>query len=353
MDPLPITASDPPPFPERFYALSPNLLCVIGFDGRIKHLNDSWTRLLGFLPAELKDQSLLDLVHPDDRAATAEAAQALTRGRELFAFENRLLGKDDSCRWLLWNATALADQRLIYAFAVDITARKAAEEKLAASQEELRRLAGYLQNVREQERTAIARDLHDELGQQLSTLEIDITCLQSQLGQGQEAVAAGLRDMEARLDDAVKTVQRLATGLRPSLLDDLGLAAAMEWQAKDFAKHTRTPCRISIEPEAVSVNPDLATALFRILQETLTNVARHAEARQVTVELRQNPEGILLTVTDDGRGIDPARLTSPQSLGLIGMRERLRAWDGQLDIQGQPGRGTTVRVRVPADGGRR
>jgi len=345
---MPMTLQDPLPSPERFFGLSPNLLCVIGMDGRLRHLNPSWPKVLGYSDAELKSRPLIEWVHPDDRASTEAAAKGLTLDRDIFSFENRLQCKDGSYRWLLWNAASLRDQQLIYGFAVDITRRKSVEDKLAASQEELQRLAGYLQKVREQERTAIARDLHDELGQQLSTLQIDITCLESQLAPGQEEIVLGLREMEKQLDASIRTVQRIATGLRPSLLDDLGLAAAIEWQAKDFIKHTHIPCRISIHPESIAVDPELATALFRILQETLTNVARHAKAGNVWIELSQNVEGTTLEIRDNGRGIEPAELHSTRSLGLIGMRERLRPWDGTLDIRGESGQGTAVRVFIPS-----
>jgi PAS domain S-box-containing protein len=347
MNEKPMALQDSPPFPERFFGLSPNLLCVIGMDGSLRHLNPSWTKVFGYTNEELKSRPLIEWVHPDDRASTEAAAKDLSLDRELLSFENRVLCKDGSYRWLLWNAASLREQQMIYGFAVDITRRKTAEQNLAASQEELQRLAGYLQKVREQERTAIARDLHDELGQQLSTLQIDITCLEGALAPGQEKIVAGLREMEKQLDASIRTVQRIATGLRPSLLDDLGLAAAIEWQAKDFIKHTHIPCRISIHPETIAVDPDLATTLFRILQETLTNVARHARASEVWIEFSQNLEGTELIVRDNGRGIQSVELHSPQSLGLIGMRERLRPWEGKLEISGDPG-GTIVRVLIPS-----
>lgn len=281
------------------------------------------------------------------------AAKDVALDREPVSFENRLLCKDGSYRWFLWSVVSSKEPRLIYGVAVDITRRKSVEEKLESSQDELRRLAGYLQKVREQDRTTIARDLHDELGQQLSTLQIDITCLETQLLPGQEKIAQGLREMEQQLDASIRTVQRIATGLRPSLLDDLGLAAAIEWQAKDFTKHTHISCPTSIHPEPMAVDPELSTALFRILQETLTNVARHAKATEVRIEVRQDGGGATLEVRDNGRGIEPRELSSPQSLGLIGMRERIRPWEGTLEIIGKPGQGTTVRVFVPSTGGAR
>ena len=230
----------------------------------------------------------------------------------------------------------------------DITERKKAEERLKAFQGELEELTRYLNKAREEERTAIARDLHDELGQQLSILTIDWAGLENKLPADDKALAAMVKDVNERVDEAIRTVQRLATGLRPALLDDLGLVAAIQWQAKEFSKRTGIPSDVSAPKEAAKLDRDLSTALFRIFQESLTNVARHAQASRVKVRFAQGKEGVALEIADNGRGIREAEASASTSLGLIGMRERLRPWNGQVEVTGREGQGTTVHVKVPA-----
>jgi signal transduction histidine kinase len=153
--------------------------------------------------------------------------------------------------------------------------------------------------------------------------------------------------MSGLIDETIHTVRRVATELRPGLLDDLGLAAAIEWQAQEFAARTDIGCELQLEGEGTSLDRDLTTAVFRIFQETLTNIARHAEATEVRVTLADGPGELTLTVQDNGKGITESQVSDSKSLGLIGMRERARAWGGDITFEGVPNRGTTVTVRIP------
>jgi len=229
----------------------------------------------------------------------------------------------------------------------EISERKRAEEELKTSYEQLRNLSVHLQAIREEERTRIAREIHDELGQTLTALKMDISWLKKRCAQEQTTFLEKVKTMETLLDATIKVIKRLATELRPGLLDDLGLSAAIAWQAEEFQQRTGIQCAVIIEPEEIIVKDDLSTAVFRIFQETLTNVARHAQATHVHVLLRKEVDRLLLEVRDNGTGITAAQIADPKSFGLIGIRERAQFLGGSVTVQGIPNQGTTVTVTIP------
>jgi PAS domain S-box-containing protein len=242
----------------------------------------------------------------------------------------------------------------------DITALKSAEKDLRESEvalsrsaEQLRALAARLQQAREEEAIRIARELHDQLGRCLTALKMDVHAIQR--GLAGEAAARNdfqsvnekVRRLSRTLDETVQTVRRISAELRPGVLDDLGLAAAIEWQANDFQVRSGVKCILSLPEEDLVLSRDQATALFRIFQESLTNVARHAQATKVWVTLSEEGSAIVLGIEDDGVGILSAQLANSQSLGLLGMRERVAVFDGEIEFSGVPGQGTAVVVRMP------
>jgi signal transduction histidine kinase len=230
----------------------------------------------------------------------------------------------------------------------EIAERERVAGELRRSQEELRGLTSHLQSIREQERTEIAREIHDELGQSLTALKLDLHWVGQQLALGRPAEAGPrIAGMSKAIDGTVHAVRRISSRLRPKLLDDLGLSAALEWEAREFEERTRVACRIRSEPDDIVLDPARSTALFRIFQETLTNVARHARASRVEVRLSDFEGRVEMTVSDDGEGIRPEQVSDRRSLGLVGMRERVRSLGGRLEITGRRGRGTTVRVSIP------
>ncbi len=229
----------------------------------------------------------------------------------------------------------------------EIAERTRADAGLRESRKELRDLASHLQSVREQERTQIAREIHDELGQALTALKMDVHWI-SQRVTAESVLAEKTRSMSAMIDTTVHAVRRISSELRPKLLDDLGLSAAIEWQAREFEQRSGVDCDVRSEPDDIVLDPATSTALFRVFQETLTNVARHAGARRIDVLLRKDAGGVELVVVDDGAGITPEQASNARSLGIVGMRERVYSLGGTFEIGGQPGLGTTVRVTIPA-----
>jgi signal transduction histidine kinase len=222
-----------------------------------------------------------------------------------------------------------------------------AQRRLSRSREQLRSLAARLESIREEERSRIAREVHDVLGQSLTGIKMDAAWILSRLPDTQSKLAERAKSMSALIDSTIQTVRRIAADLRPGILDNLGLVAAVEWQASEFQTRTGIHCRVSSNLRDASLASESATAVFRIFQETLTNVARHAQATIVSVDLGEEKGCIVLQVVDNGRGIDLAELTQSKSVGLLGMRERAAILGGDLVISGAPGQGTTVILSVP------
>ncbi|UCG11191.1 MAG: HAMP domain-containing protein [Deltaproteobacteria bacterium] len=224
-----------------------------------------------------------------------------------------------------------------------------AEEDIKSSREQLRYLSAHLQSVREKERALLAREIHDEFGQALTALKMDLSWLDKRLPMEQAAILGKIKSMSKLIDATIHTVQRLSADLRPGILDDLGLAAAIEWQAEEFQNRTGIQCEVALSPHESLLSRDLTTVIFRVFQETLTNIIRHAKATKVEISLKGTSEKIVLAVKDNGRGITEQEINGPRSFGLIGMRERVALVGGEVYINGVPDKGTQITVSIPLD----
>jgi PAS domain S-box-containing protein len=224
-------------------------------------------------------------------------------------------------------------------------------EAIVQSNAELRALASHLQDVREEERAAMAREVHDELGQQLTGLKMDLALIEKKWRKGEsEALSSQLKATTALLETAIRTVRKIALELRPSILDDLGLLAALEWQSQEFEKRSGIRTVFSSSVDTIDLPPAVSIGLFRICQESLTNVARHAGATKVCITFQQIEDRLILAVQDDGKGLDTRQQNNagrPRTLGLIGMNERALMMGGQLDIVSAPGQGLTLTITIP------
>jgi len=230
----------------------------------------------------------------------------------------------------------------------DVTERNRYERSLRESQEQLRLLAGRLEQVREEERTFLARELHDDLGQSLTAIKMNLSWLSAHPGAPPETVSARIVSSMDLADRMIGEAGRLASRLRPAVLD-LGLQAAIEWQIEEFRYNADIRCELELPTGEVPLNPDQQVTLFRIFQETLTNVARHAKADLVKTRLAVEGTHVILEVQDNGRGITPGEIAKRSSLGLLGMRERVLSLGGAIEIEGSPGVGTLVRASVPLE----
>lgn len=320
--------------------------------GRIVDANPSLVRFLGF-----PDKDTLLATNAFGLYANAEDRKrwmALVEGEAcLMGFEAQARRRDGKVIWVRNSARAVRDSEgrvLCYEGGLeDITALKQSEGELLASREQLRVLAGHLESVREEERTRMAREVHDELGQCLTGLKFDLTWLATRLPTQESHLREKTRTMSRLVEDTIKSVQRIATELRPGILDDLGLTAAIEWQTQEFQARTGIHCEFVADTVHAMEDQEQRTALFRILQETLTNVARHAHATSVVISLSKDDDCFELCVKDDGRGITDEEIADRGSLGLLGIQERARLLGGEVGIAGRPGAGTTISVRIPVD----
>lgn len=235
----------------------------------------------------------------------------------------------------------------VLSIARDITERKEAEDKLRRNSIVLRNLASHLQSIREDERTLIAREIHDELGQVLTVLKIQITLLSHKLREDQKDLKEKINGLSKVIDESVESVQRITSKLRPGILDELGLIPAIEWQTQEFRNVTDKLFSLSLPSNETQINKDKSTVIFRIFQEAVTNVIRHASASHVYISLNLSHPKLILEVRDNGSGISSDQIKNPRSLGIIGMKERALAVGGEVNIEGIPTKGTTVKVEIP------
>jgi signal transduction histidine kinase len=227
--------------------------------------------------------------------------------------------------------------------------RLATVSELNESTRQYQELAASLESAREEERTEVARELHDQLGQALTAIKFDLVWLTNQLEQKDDVLAQKIKDITAQLNTLINNVRRIATELRPGMLEDLGLAASIEWQAHDFEKRSGIKCKLDLPEAEISLTHDQALAIFRILQEALTNVVRYAEAKHVEITLIKSGDLVTLELNDDGRGIKQEEITNFHSLGLLGMHERAKHLGGTFEIHGLPDQGTSLKVTIPVN----
>lgn len=323
--------------------------------GRITYWNGAAEQLYGWPAAEAEGRELNALLRPANGSSAQPAPGAEPEPGRNWSGEVVLRRRDGSrVTALVTNAPVIdSDGRIagMIQVSTDVTQRKLAELQLEDSREQLRALAARLQSVREEERKGVSRDIHDELGQVLTGLKMELAWMRARLSGAEPVAREPLLEKIALLgsliDASAGTIRRLCAELRPGILDDLGLAAAIDWQAREFSRRTGIKCRVTSQPKDLCLDPDSSTAVFRIFQEILTNVARHARGTRVTAHLTQDETAFVLEAKDDGCGIPPERLSGVNSLGLLGMRERAMALGGRIEFAGRKNGGTTVTLTVP------
>ncbi|PYO70701.1 MAG: hypothetical protein DMD71_01055, partial [Gemmatimonadetes bacterium] len=315
--------------------------------------SDELCRILGVDPRTVHPsyEGFVDLVHPDDRRHVRETIDRAASDGQPFLFDFRACRPDGAVRILHCRGEVICDAagRPVRMFGTDqdVTELRLADEQLRLSQQKLRNLTAYQLEVREEERARIAREIHDVLGQTLTALKLDVSSLREMVARREPSADGRLQEIAGLLDTAIKDVRRLASELRPVVLDQLGLPAAVEWLSGDFQRRTGIDCRVRSSLPDTTLPADVSTGLFRILQEALTNVARHSGANRVEVTLQQASRIVYLEVTDNGKGLPEAAHAGQGSLGILGMRERALLLGGFIELKGETGKGTKLTAWVP------
>jgi len=336
----------------RANALShaPYPIIIINPDTSIRYVNPALVELTGFSSDELIGRKAPFPFWTEEtmEKTSHDLHTALRKGAQLR--EELFQKKNGEQFWIqIIPVPVIRNQKLSYFLGnwVDITERKQMEEQLIRSREQMCNLSAHLQSAREEERTRIAREIHDELGQVLTALKMDVYWLSKRIPKDQESLREKTQSMSGLIDVTLQSVKRISAELRPGLLDDLGLTDAVEWQAQEFQKTTGIECIVNLDLEGTTLDHDRSTTIFRIFQEALTNAFRHSNATKVVSILRKRDDKVELKVSDNGRGITQEQICDPKAFGLIGMRERACYWGGQVKLKGVQGKGTAVKVTIP------
>jgi len=321
---------------------SRDAILITDGDARFVDANEAASALTGYSREELTHMSIPDLADPEDPDALKTCFARIMAGE---AVERELLirRKDGATiqAEFSFRKVLIRDVPCVQAVVRDITERKRAEQALRSSREELRALAGVLQSIREEERTLLARKIHDDMGHALAAVKMDLYVrTRAEL---QERVKA----VSGQLDSVIQAARRIAGELRPALLDDFGLLAALEWEAEQLQNRTQIKCAFESSLAEVSLERERSISLFRACEELLTNVALHSNASAAKLAVRQDAGDLVLEISDNGRGIAREEVYSSKSFGLVGVRERLHLLGGRLTVSGRPGKGTTATMRVP------
>jgi len=311
-------------------------------------------RILGYTREELKVMAPGELMRPEHFVMLRQYVARASTDRQVVNFELPIIKKNAMETIIEWSAIPVHDGTTVTGLQFigrDITTRKKAEAALRKSHEELRNLSKHLESAREQERKTIAREVHDDLGQSLTAIKFDLAWLQRRMtGETSGRIQEKIGITSRLVDEAIQSVKKITSRLRPEILNDLGLAAAMEWYLEDFGKRTGIGYEARIDADALGrnqVDSDRCVGIFRIFQEALTNVARHSNATEVFVRLEVIEGRIVLLLNDNGKGIDTKHINTSESFGLVGIRERVNAFAGEINISGIPGKGTTLKVKLP------
>ncbi len=315
----------------------------------IEDANYSAEMLFGYSSEELKKLSIFDLSAEPDK--TQNTIYHLKQHNiRILNIPKRLFKRKDGSVFAgevnIGIYTVKGQKKCIVSIR-DITERLKQEEELKRSEEQLRNLSMHLQKIREEERSYIAREIHDELGQLLTAIKIDLSSCKKRLSSNDKVILQRINKALSLINDSISTVKRISMELRPSILDHLGLAAAVEWYTEEFEERTGIKCTLKIRPAEFDLDKTLSTNIFRILQEALTNASRHSKADEVFININVNRDSLTMLIHDNGIGIKEEEITSPYSFGILGIRERVRQFDGTLKIHGIKGHGTHLEITIP------
>lgn len=325
--------------------MTPDLVCIAGRDGFFRKVNRAVIEKLGYTEEELMNRPIATLMHPEDRQLTLHKRQELFEGKHLVNFRNRYVTKTGGIVWLEWTSLYFPDEQVVFAIAKDITKRRQVELEIEEDYRKFKGLASHFKHSIEEDRKYLARELHEELAQLASILKMDIQGIRDHLSELPPAVRGRIEDAAVVSQQLITTIRRLSFSISPNMLEHLGLNATLEWHCKEFTILSGIPCTFETTFDDARLTDELRIDLFRICQESLQNILKHAQAGEVRVSIQELGEQIRLTILDDGKGFD--QMQQKLQSGLIRMRERAASINGQLTIHSVPGKGTAISVVIP------
>jgi len=329
---------------------------MVSINGKFKDINKAALNALGYTKEQLIGKPMETIYAPESQAKMKLLFEKWKKSEKLIDEEITIITRSGKKRAVLLSAEMIKSEsgEVLHSLSVqkDITERKRIEEKLKRSQRELQDLSAHLQNIREEDRAHIAREIHDDLGQSLTALKMNLSLLEEDLIQYVEkpkrsTIKNNLRYMGEILDETVSKVRQLITELRPEILDTLGILDALEWQLEEFQKRFGILVKFSCNITELNLTKERSLAVFRVFQEALTNIIRHAKATKVDIKITKQRDQLLIIIKDNGIGFSYKRPDVNNNFGIIGMRERTSFCQGKLEINSRKGIGTTVLIQIP------
>jgi len=323
-----------------FFEMTPDLVCIAGKDGYFKRINQAVVDKLGYTKEELFAAPISSFIFPDDREMTQRGRKELLEGKALRNFSNRYVTKGGSIVWLDWTSIYFAESEVVFAIAKDITERKIIEKEVEEKYIKFKSLASYFKERIEKDKKSFAYELHEELAQLVSVIKMDLDWIGTNIPAESELLSSRVEHASVVSKMLIKSIQRISFSISPGMLDDLGFNTTLEWLCNEFSILNGIPCTYYNDCLEENLTPEIKTDLFRICQESLTNVSYHAAANSVSIVIEDLPGKIRLTITDDGKGFDINQ--QKETPGLTNMQERAASVNGQLIIESKVGGGTKV-----------
>jgi PAS domain S-box-containing protein len=327
-----------------FFEMTPDLVCIAGRDGFFRKINLAVIDKLGYTKEELFAAPIASFIHPEDKEITHQTRQEMLQGKPLRNFSNRYVSKSGDIIWLEWTSIYFADSELVFAIAKDVTERKLIEKEVDEKYNKFKSLATHFKKRIEKDKKSFAYELHEELAQLVSVIKMDIDWIANNMTHSPEPLKNRIEHASAVSRMLIKSIQRISFSISPGMMDDLGFNTTLEWLCNEFALLNGFPCKFENHCNENNLTPELKTDIFRICQESLTNVTYHAEANNVVILLQELDNKIVLSIADDGKGFDVNQ--HKETPGFINMHERAASINGLLTVESKIGEGTKISFSV-------
>ena len=338
-------SQDPEVHLSSFIEMTPDLVCIAGRDGFFKKVNRAVIEKFGYTEEELMTRPIASFMHPEDKQLTLQKRSELFQGKSLVNFRNRYVTKSGNTLWLEWTSLYFPEESVVFAIAKDITKRRQVEQEIEEDYRKFKGLATHFKTSIEEDRKFLARELHEELAQLASILKMDIEAARKHLAVLPPAARDRIENATVVSQQLITTIRRLSFSISPNMLEHLGLNATLEWHCKEFSILSGIPCVFQSTFDDSRLTDEIRIDLFRICQEALQNILKHAQAGEVKVSVEELGRQVRLTILDDGKGFDQTQ--QQRQPGVVRMRERATSVNAVLSIHSAPGRGTAISVTIP------